>query len=111
VFGEYVSPGVPLLSPVDLSDVWMRFDFREDLVRGLKPGDSFDVKVPALGDRPVTVAVRTIATRGEYACWRAARAMGDFDLRTFETPAWSAGSTEALLAAVAHASALDRLSR
>ena len=36
------SPGVPLLSLVDLSDVWLRFDLREDLVKGLKVGDRFD---------------------------------------------------------------------
>lgn len=82
--GEYVSPGVPLLSLVDLSDVWIRFDMREDLLRGLKPGDRFTVRIPALADRAVPVAVRTIATRGEYAGWRATRATGDFDLRTFE---------------------------
>lgn len=86
--GEYVSPGVPLLSLVDLSDVWLRFDLREDLVRSLKAGDRFDVRIPALGDRPVTVAVKTIATRGEYAGWRATRATGDFDLRTFEVRAY-----------------------
>ena len=34
--GEYVSPGVPLLSLVDLNDVWIRFDLREDLVKGLE---------------------------------------------------------------------------
>ncbi len=32
--GEYVSPGVPLLSLIDLSDIWLRFNLREDLVRG-----------------------------------------------------------------------------
>lgn len=86
--GEYVSPGVPLLSLVDLSDVWLRFDLREDLVKGLKVGDRFDVRVPALGDALITVEVRTIATRGEYAGWRATRATGDFDLRTFEVRAY-----------------------
>lgn len=86
--GEYVSPGVPLLSLVDLSDVWLRFDLREDLVKGLKIGDRLRVRVPALGDAPVTVEVRTIATRGEYAGWRATRATGDFDLRTFEVRAY-----------------------
>ena len=30
--GEYVSPGVPLLSLIDLSDIWLRFNLREDLV-------------------------------------------------------------------------------
>jgi HlyD family secretion protein len=82
--GEYVSPGVPLLSLVDLGDVWLRFNLREDLVKGLKVGDRRQVRVPALDDRLVTVEVRTIATRGEYAGWRATRATGDFDLRTFE---------------------------
>jgi len=86
--GEYVSPGVPLLSLVDLSDVWLRFDLREDLVKRLKVGDKVAVSIPALGDRRVTVEVRTIATRGEYAGWRATRATGDFDLRTFEVRAY-----------------------
>lgn len=86
--GEYVSPGVPLLSLVDLSDVWLRFDLREDLVKGLKVGDRFTVRVPAFGDKLITVEVRTIATRGEYAGWRATRATGDFDLRTFEVRAY-----------------------
>ena len=86
--GEFVSPGVPLLSLVDLSDVWLRFDLREDLVKGLKVGDRFEVRVPALGDKPINVAVRSIATKGEYAGWRATRATGDFDLRTFEVRAY-----------------------
>lgn len=86
--GEYVSPGVPLLTLVDLSDVWIRFDMREDLVKGLKVGDRFDVRIPALSDRSVAVAVRFIAPRGEYAGWRATRATGDFDLRTFEVRAY-----------------------
>jgi HlyD family secretion protein len=86
--GEYVSPGVPLLTLVDLSDIWLRFDLREDLVKDLKIGDRFDVRLPARGDKPITVEVRKIATRGEYAGWRATRATGDFDLRTFEIRAY-----------------------
>ena len=86
--GEYVSPGVPLLSLVDLSDVWLSFDLREDLLKGLKVGDKLDVRIPALGNRLVSIEVRTIATRGEYSGWRATRATGDFDLRTFEVRAY-----------------------
>lgn len=86
--GEYVSPGVPLMTLVDLSDIWLRFDLREDLVKGLKVGDRFEVRAPAVGDKPFAVVVRKIATRGEYAGWRATRATGDFDLRTFEIRAY-----------------------
>jgi len=86
--GEYVSPGVPLVTLVDLNDLWVHFDLREDLVKTLKVGDRFDVRVPALGDRRITVEVRLIATKGEYASWRATRATGDFDLRTFSIRAY-----------------------
>ena len=86
--GEYVSPGVPLVTLVDLNDLWIHFDLREDLVRTLKVGDRFDVRVPALGDRRITVEVKLIATKGEYASWRATRATGDFDLRTFSIRAY-----------------------
>jgi HlyD family secretion protein len=86
--GEYVSPGVPLITLIDLADVWIHFDLREDLVKGLKVGDRFEVRIPALGDRRVPVEVRLIATKGEYASWRATRASGDFDLRTFSIRAY-----------------------
>jgi HlyD family secretion protein len=86
--GEYVSPGVPLITLIDLADVWIHFDLREDLVRTVKVGDRFDVRIPALGDRSVTVEVKLVASKGEYASWRATRATGDFDLRTFSIRAY-----------------------
>jgi HlyD family secretion protein len=86
--GEYVSPGVPLVTLIDLDDMWIHFDMREDLAKALKVGDRFDVRIPALGDRSITVEVRLIATKGDYASWRATRATGDFDLRTFAIRAY-----------------------
>jgi HlyD family secretion protein len=86
--GEYVSPGVPLVTLIDLADVWIHFDLREDLVKSLKVGDRFDVRIPALDDSLVAVEVKLIATKGEYASWRATRASGDFDLRTFSIRAY-----------------------
>jgi HlyD family secretion protein len=86
--GEYVSPGVPLVTLIDLADVWIHFDLREDLVKDLKVGDRLDVRIPALADRRITVAVKLVATKGEYASWRATRATGDFDLRTFSIRAY-----------------------
>src|ERR1700744_4197064 len=86
--GEYVSPGVPLITLIDLADVWIHFDLREDLLKTLKVGERFDVRIPALDDRSVTVEVKLIATKGEYSSWRATRASGDFDLRTFSIRAY-----------------------
>src|SRR5262249_16308941 len=59
--GEFISPGVPLITLIDLNDMWVHFDLREDLVRELKLGDRFKVRIPALSDRTVEVEVKLIA--------------------------------------------------
>lgn len=85
--GENFSAGAPLFSLIDLKNVWFTFNLREDLLAGLKIGDTFEITVPAL--KPVTIPVRVtmINVQGQYATWRATRATGDFDLRTFEVRA------------------------
>jgi HlyD family secretion protein len=94
--GEVVTPGLPLMSLVDLGDIWLGSSLREDLIAGLKVGDRFTVKVPALGNRKITAQVRVIAAKGEYAGWRATRATGDFDLRTFAIRAYPEEKTDGL---------------
>jgi HlyD family secretion protein len=70
---------------VDLADTWLGFSLREDLTAGRKVEDRFAVRIPALANRELVVEVRVIATKGEYAGWRAT---GDFDLRTFAIRAY-----------------------
>ncbi len=94
--GEVVLPGVPLITLVDLNDMWVQFDLREDLLRDLKPGSTIDVRVPALGNRVVPLVVRVIGAKGEYTGWRATRSSGDFDLRTFEVRAFPTQAIEGL---------------
>jgi HlyD family secretion protein len=94
--GEVVTPGVPLLSLVDLRDTWLGFSLREDLIAGLKLGDRFAVHIPALGNREVVAQVRVIAAKGEYSGWRATRATGNFDLRTFAIRAYPIDKIDAL---------------
>jgi HlyD family secretion protein len=67
---------------------WPVLDLREDLVKRINVGDRLDVHIPALADRSITVEVKLIATKGQYASWRATRATGDFDLRTFSIRAY-----------------------
>jgi HlyD family secretion protein len=85
--GENFSAGAPLFSMVDLHDVWFTFNLREDLLAGLKVGDTFEVMVPALKSDKIPVRVTLINVQGQYATWRATRATGEFDLRTFEVRA------------------------
>ncbi|OKO76018.1 efflux RND transporter periplasmic adaptor subunit [Bradyrhizobium sp. AS23.2] len=85
--GENFSAGAPLFSLIDMNDLWFTFNLREDLLAGLKIDDRFEVTVPALKSKTVPVRVTMINVQGQYATWRATRATGDFDLRTFEVRA------------------------
>jgi HlyD family secretion protein len=85
--GENFSAGAPLFSLIDMGDLWFTFNLREDLLAGLKIDDRFDVTVPALKSKTIPVRVTMINVQGQYATWRATRATGDFDLRTFEVRA------------------------
>ena len=85
--GELVSPGYPIVTILDLTDVWVTFNVREDNLAGLRMGESFTVRVPALGDRKFNVKVSYISALGDFATWRATSASGGFDLKTFEVRA------------------------
>ncbi len=94
--GENFSAGAPLFSLIDTKNVWFTFNLREDLLGGLKIGDTFDVTVPAFKSQVIPVRVTMINVQGQYATWRATRATGDFDLRTFEVRAVPAQPVEGL---------------
>lgn len=94
--GENFSAGAPIYSLIDLDEPWFTFNLREDLLAGLKVGDKFEVTIPALGAKTLTVHVTTINVQGQFATWRATRATGDFDLRTFEVRAKPVDRVEGL---------------
>lgn len=82
--GALAGAGAPLLSIVDLDDVWLVFNLREDLLGGLAVGDRLSVSLPAIGRDEIAAEITSVSALGTYANWRATRATGDFDLRTFQ---------------------------
>ncbi|TGD41640.1 HlyD family efflux transporter periplasmic adaptor subunit [Pseudotabrizicola sediminis] len=86
--GENIGPGTPLFTIVDLDSAWFTFNLREDLLAGLKVGGLLSVRVPAL-EVEVEAQITLINVQGQFASWRATRATGDFDLRSFEVRARS----------------------
>lgn len=85
--GELVGAGSPVVTIVDNSDCWVTFNLREDLLSKVKNGTEFDVNIPAVGDKPVKVKVNYISVMGNFANWRATKAKGEFDMKTFEVRA------------------------
>lgn len=85
--GENFAAGAPLISLIDMDNLWFTFNIREDFLSGVEIGDRHQVEVPALDNAIVDVEVTVINVLGQFATWRATRATGDFDLRTFEVRA------------------------
>ena len=85
--GELAAAGFPILTLVDLTDIWVVFNIREDDFAGIKIGAPLNGNVPALGNRQVRLVIDTISPRGDYATWRATRQSSGYDIRTFEVRA------------------------
>lgn len=82
--GEIAPAGFPVITLVDLNDVWLVLQIREDLLAGIGMGTELRGRVPALGGREVAFKVDYIAALGAFATWRATSASAGFDLKTFE---------------------------
>jgi len=85
--GELVGTGAPIMSIVNLNDIWFTFNIREDLLDDLKMGKTFNVKVPALNNQIVQVKVHYLKALSSYATWKATKTTGQFDVKTFEVRA------------------------
>lgn len=82
--GELINAGYPLVTLVDLSDLWAVVLLRENQLAHVRMGQLFTARIPALGDRKVTFKVDYIAPLGNFATWRATNHSGSYDLKTFE---------------------------
>lgn len=81
--GEVVGAGMPVVAITDLKDAWAVFNIREDNLKNVTKGSSFEIYVPAL-DKNVSMEVYYIASAGSYAVWKSSKESGGFDLKTFE---------------------------
>jgi HlyD family secretion protein len=86
--GELVNAGFPVLNLVDLNDIWVVFNIREDYMSNFHMHRKFTAIVPALGNKKVDLEVRYISPLGDFATWNATKTKGDFDLRTFRIKAY-----------------------
>jgi HlyD family secretion protein len=94
--GELAPAGVPIMTLVDLSDIWAVFNVREDEFSGIAMGTELAGRVPALDNRSVKLKIDFISPRGDYATWRATRQSSGYDIRTFEVRARPVAPVEGL---------------
>jgi HlyD family secretion protein len=84
--GELVGTGAPIMNIAVMSDMWISFNVREDLLQNLSMGTHIVGYVPAL-DKDIDLTVNYIKDLGSYAAWKATKSNGQYDLRTFEVRA------------------------
>lgn len=82
--GELVAPGAAIMNLVVLTDSYVVFNVREDLMPHFHMGKRFMVDVPALGRDDVLLQIYYISPLGSFATWQSTKEVGSYDMRTFE---------------------------
>ena len=85
--GELVGTGAPIMNIADLTDMWVSFSIREDLLSQVKVGNEVKAFVPALDNQEITLKVYYVKDMGTYAAWKATKITGQYDAKTFEVRA------------------------
>lgn len=79
--GEVASPGQAILTLEAERERWFSFALREDQLGDLRIGDT--VALRDAGGQRIEAKVTELRPLGEFATWRAARAVGDHDVNSF----------------------------
>ena len=84
--GELVGTGSPIMTISIMDDMWGTFNVREDQLNGMQVGTEFTAFVPAF-NKDIRMKVYYLKDQGTYAVWKATKANGQYDLKTFEVKA------------------------
>ena len=84
--GELVGTGSPIMTISVMDDLWGTFNVREDQLNGMAVGSTITAFVPAF-NKDVQMKVYFLKDQGSYAVWKATKANGQYDLKTFEVKA------------------------
>jgi HlyD family secretion protein len=79
--GEIIAPGESVMTMTTGAAKWFAFTVREDRLHGVTIGSK--VKIISTAGAPIDGRVTELRPLGEFATWRAARALGDHDLNSF----------------------------
>lgn len=85
--GELVGSGAPIMNVALMDDMWVSFNVREDYLNQFKMNGTIRATIPALNDKEVELKVYYMRDLGSYAAWKATKATGQFDMKTFEVKA------------------------
>lgn len=85
--GELVPTGFPVVTLLDLEDIWLTLYIREDYLSHFKIGNTFSAQIPGLENKEYQFTVSYMNPTGDFARWNATKTSGEFDLKSFEIEA------------------------
>ena len=94
--GELVSTGFPVVTILDLNDIWVTLYIREDYMTYFEMGSVFKAVIPGLGGQEFDFKVKYISPSADFARWNATKTSGEFDLKSFEVEARPVSEIEGL---------------
>ena len=84
--GELVAMGAPIMNLLKMDNRYVVFNVRETLLKEMPIGEKINVYIPAL-DVTTEAEIYYVRDMGSYATWRATKATGEWDCRTFQVKA------------------------
>ena len=84
--GELVGTGTPIMSIAMMDDMLATFNIREDQLKGVQVDTEITVEIPAL-EKETKMKVYHMKDKGSFAVWKATKASGQYDQKTFEVKA------------------------
>jgi hypothetical protein len=85
--GELVPTGFPVVTILNLNDIWVTLFIREDYLSHFKLNSNFMAQIPGLDNSEFEFKVSYISPTGDFARWNATKTSGEFDLKSFEIEA------------------------
>jgi HlyD family secretion protein len=93
--GEATVPCRTILTIAESEKPWFNFNIREDQLHGLGIGSQMTL-IDGEDNKHLTAHITEMRRLGDFATWRAARAVGDHDLNTFFIRADATGGGNSL---------------
>ena len=81
--GELVGSGAPVMNVAMVDKVWFTFNVREDKLQRFSNGKICNIFVPGI-NKTVKAKVTRIKNVGNFAAWKATKALDGIDLKVFE---------------------------
>ena len=93
--GEIIGTGATIMKIAVMKDMLGTLNVREDQLNGMKVGNEFTAYSPAF-NKDIRMKVYYMKDEGSYAVWKATKANGQYDLKTFEIKARPVDKVEGL---------------